>query len=262
MTVSFVSDAPITDAAVTLKNASGAAVCKAKSFSVDASPWRRIALIAIPSTVKAGDYALETFALRGCEAIVSTVQVRVERRAFAQESITLDSANTAIKSDLGSERLAQIEALTKILSTFDSGAPRFSGPYKAPVASKRRTSPYGERRVYRYDTGKSETGIHFGIDYGIPAGTPVFASGDGIVVMAERRISTGWTVVIEHLPGVYSLYYHLDALTSSAGESVRTGTLIGRSGATGLATGPHLHFEWRVNGEAVSPDWFIENSLF
>jgi len=74
--------------------------------------------------------------------------------------------------------------------------------------------------------------------------------------MAENRISTGFTVVIEHLPGVYSLYYHLDALLAGEGETVRTGSLIGRSGNTGLATGPHLHWEFRVNGEAADPDWF------
>ena len=80
--------------------------------------------------------------------------------------------------------------------------------------------------------------------------------------MSEERISTGNTIVIEHLPGVYSLYYHLDTLLAGCGEFVRAGTLIGRSGNTGLSTGPHLHWEFRVNGEAVSPDWFVGRVLF
>ena len=79
-------------------------------------------------------------------------------------------------------------------------------------------------------------------------------------MLAESRISTGWSVVVEHLPGVYSLYYHLDSLAASEGEAVRAGTLIGRSGSTGLSTGPHLHWEFRVNGEAVSPDWFLSRA--
>ena len=77
--------------------------------------------------------------------------------------------------------------------------------------------------------------------------------------MAENRISTGWSIVIEHLPGVYSLYYHMDSLTVEKGDMVKQGTLIGYSGATGLATGPHLHWEVRVNGNAVNPDFFVSD---
>ena len=79
--------------------------------------------------------------------------------------------------------------------------------------------------------------------------------------MAENRISTGWSVVIEHLPGVYSLYYHMDSLTVEKGDMVKRGTLIGYSGATGLATGPHLHWEVRVNGNAVNPDFFVSDEF-
>jgi murein DD-endopeptidase MepM/ murein hydrolase activator NlpD len=223
---------------------------------------RLVALLALPSTTVPGTYTLDAFALSGTTAITSRSSITIARRTFSEEKIELDDANSSIKGNLGPERLAQIASLNSLLARFDSSAPRFAGPFKAPVAQTRHTAEYGDRRTYQYSSGKVELGIHFGTDYGIPTGTPVFAAGDGMVVMAESRISTGWTVVIEHLPGVYSLYYHLDALTCSAGESVRTGTLIGRSGMTGLATGPHLHLEWRVNGEAVSPAWFLGKTIY
>ena len=80
--------------------------------------------------------------------------------------------------------------------------------------------------------------------------------------MAEDRISTGWSVCIEHLPGLYSIFYHMSELKGEKGQTVNTGDLIGLSGATGLATGPHLHWEVRLNWEAVSPDFFTTDFAF
>ena len=85
---------------------------------------------------------------------------------------------------------------------------------------------------------------------------------EGKVVLAEFRISTGWSVVIEHLPGLYSLYYHLSSLNVKEGDRVKSGEKIGLSGSTGLATGPHLHWEVRLNAGAVKPDFFRKNYTF
>jgi murein DD-endopeptidase MepM/ murein hydrolase activator NlpD len=72
--------------------------------------------------------------------------------------------------------------------------------------------------------------------------------------MARDRIVTGNTVVIEHLPGVFSLYYHLDSIGVDEGDVVEQGERIGTVGMTGLATGPHLHWEIRVGGVPVAPE--------
>ena len=79
--------------------------------------------------------------------------------------------------------------------------------------------------------------------------------------MASERIITGFTVVIEHLPGLYSLYYHLDSLSVREGQRVSQGDRIGTVGSTGLATGPHLHWEVRSAGVAVDPDLLVKRSL-
>ena len=221
-----------------------------------------IALAGVPSTLDPGDYTVNATAVRDGEPISSMTPIHIESRTFISDTVVLDSANTAIKTNTGPERLSQIDKLNEILFRSDPASPRFTGPFKPPLQSTRRTSQYGERRKYQYANGNSEQNVHYGIDFGVPTGTPVFAAGDGLVVMAEKRFSTGWSVVIEHLPGVYSLYYHMDALTTAEGEYVRAGTLIGRSGATGLATGPHLHWEFRVNGESVSPDWFVGRTIY
>ncbi len=76
--------------------------------------------------------------------------------------------------------------------------------------------------------------------------------------MAENRISTGGTVIVEAAPGLYSLFYHLDSYNAKAGEHVSPGQLVAKSGQPGLATGPHLHWEMRLYSVPVNPDYFVE----
>ena len=149
-----------------------------------------------------------------------------------------------------------------ILETINPEAVYQTQPFTAPTAATRRTSFFADRRTFAYSNGKSSTSLHYGIDFGCPKGTPVTSCAAGKVVLAETRISTGWSGVIEHLPGLYSLYYHMDSLKVKEGDIVKAGDLVGLSGATGLATGPHLHWEIRLNMAAVSPDFFVQNFTF
>lgn len=217
------------------------------------------AIVAIPADATPGRYTVEV-SIAGAEAMRSPFEI-VEHY-FPSETVRLNAANTAIKQDDSPARHEQIRNLNDILFSHDDSAPRFDGAFVAPVASTRRTSQFWHKRTYRYSNGKKEIAIHYGIDFGVPTGTPVAAAGAGRVVMAENRISTGWTVILEHAPGIFSLYYHLSELLVAEGQSVGTGELIARSGSTGLSTGPHLHWEFRVNGDAVSPDWFVGRKLW
>jgi murein DD-endopeptidase MepM/ murein hydrolase activator NlpD len=122
----------------------------------------------------------------------------------------------------------------------------------------RRTSFFGDRRVFKYSNGKTDSSEHYGIDFGVPIGTEVYSVCDGIVVMAENRYSTGNTVIVEAAPGLYSLFYHLDSYKVKIGQHVTKGELIALSGQTGLATGPHLHWEMRLYSVPVNPDYFVE----
>jgi len=265
---------PLSDPSVTLVTPEGTSLASTAGFlarpdSVGSrAPDSRIeyiALIGLPSTLSPGTYRLRAAARvteHGGEDLRSDSPLIVEDRAFISEEIALNTENTRIKTDFGPERMAQIKALNEILFTRNQDADRFTGPFGLPVKQTRRTSEFGDRRLYRYVDGETERNVHLGVDFGIPTGSPVFAAGNGTIVLACFRISTGWTVVIEHLPGVYSLYYHLEGLDRSRGEPVRTGDRIGRSGSTGLSTGPHLHWEFRVNGVAVSPDWFVGRTLY
>jgi murein DD-endopeptidase MepM/ murein hydrolase activator NlpD len=216
------------------------------------------ALLAVPSTMRSGKAAVRIEGLTppGLEDI----PVTIGDREFIAETIDLDDLNTALRTEPDPQKTSEAEQLQRILSR--TGMQIYTeGPFIPPVTSTRRTSFYGDRRVYRYTDGSTANSIHAGVDYGVPTGTRVSACAPGRVVLARPRIVTGNSVVLEHLPGVYSLYYHLDSIAVREGDLVMAGTILGESGATGLATGPHLHWEIRVAGENTDPDALIARPL-
>jgi murein DD-endopeptidase MepM/ murein hydrolase activator NlpD len=95
--------------------------------------------------------------------------------------------------------------------------------------------------------------MHTGLDFPAPHGTPVLAARTGVVTVAESIAGYGSTVALKHELGASTLYAHLSAILVQPGEKVAAGQPLGRVGATGAATGPHLHFEVRVRGAAVDP---------
>ena len=116
------------------------------------------------------------------------------------------------------------------------------------------TSPYGGR--ISPITGAWEG--HSGVDIGAPYGTPILASADGVVITAGFNTGGyGNYVVIDHGGGIYTLYAHASSLAVSSGQVVGAGQAIAYVGSTGWSTGPHLHFEVRVNGSCVDPAGYI-----
>lgn len=183
-------------------------------------------------------------------------------RDFDKETIELDAKNTEIRTNKSPAVVAQIDKLNEILGTTINTDVYTTKPFISPTTSTRYTAHYGDRRIYQYSNGKTSTSLHYGNDYGIPEGSEVRSCADGKVVLAEMRNSTGYSIVIEHLPGLYSLYYHMSELKVKEGDIVKPNQLIGKSGSTGLATGPHLHWEVRLNSQAVRPEFFMNDFTF
>ncbi|MDR2516665.1 MAG: M23 family metallopeptidase [Spirochaetaceae bacterium] len=222
------------------------------------------ALLAVPSLAATGTgrVIIEGFTDDGDapEFFTEGLPLVILGREFQAETIELDRRNTAIRTDTSPRRNTEVDELWAILN--HTGTALYAGgAFVPPVTSTRRTSHFGDRRVFRYVSGDEDTSVHAGIDYGVPRGTPVSAAARGRVVLARERVVTGHSVIIEHFPGVYSLYYHLDSIALTEGSMVEAGALLGTSGATGLATGPHLHWEIRVAGENADPDAFTARPL-
>ncbi len=112
----------------------------------------------------------------------------------------------------------------------------------------------------RADPFTGEADYHPGLDISADRGTPVYATADGTVTQASFSGAYGNLVVIDHQFGLESRYGHLSAFRTQRGQAVKRGDLIGLVGATGRATGPHLHYEVRVNGRILNPLQFLLNA--
>ena len=117
------------------------------------------------------------------------------------------------------------------------------------AASRRITSPFGNRlhpilKIYKF---------HSGIDIGASYGTNILAANSGTVIKAGYNSSYGYMVMIDHGGGIVTLYAHSSKLLVSTGDVVARGQVIALIGSTGRSTGPHLHFEVRVNGAYQNP---------
>ncbi len=99
--------------------------------------------------------------------------------------------------------------------------------------------------------------MHSGIDFRAEQGSPVRSTAPGRVVGAEYSGGYGNMVEIDHGNGITTRYAHLSAILVSEGQQVAQGTVVGRVGSTGRSTGPHLHYETRIEGDAVDPQRFL-----
>jgi len=127
-------------------------------------------------------------------------------------------------------------------------------PIGIPAPGREITSRYGNRR----DPFLGRLAFHGGIDFRTPTGTPIIATGSGVVVHAGRNGGYGKMVEIDHGNGITTRYAHLSAVEVRKGDHVAIGVRIGKSGSTGRSTGPHLHYEVRRNGNAVDPMRFLK----
>lgn len=228
------------------------------------SAW--IALLAVSSTAALGEAEVTVRFFEGegaghREATTQTVPVRVEDGRYRSERIALNRTMTNLRRTDDPRRAEQSRVLWELIHRMDIAARFHAGRLQLPVDDFRETSFFGDRREFQYVDGGSARSIHNGLDLAAPTGTAIRAPAAGRVVMAEDRIITGLSIVIEHLPGVYSLYYHLDSMDVSEGDLVSTGTSLGTVGSTGLSTGPHLHWELRVSGVAVDPKRYLGQPL-
>jgi len=119
--------------------------------------------------------------------------------------------------------------------------------------SGRLSSPFGLRRFFNGE----ERNAHSGLDFAVPAGTPIKAPADGVVTIVADYFFNGKTVFIDHGQGFITMYCHLSEFQVQRGQQLERGQVIGKVGATGRATGPHLHWNISLNNARVDPAIFI-----
>jgi len=187
------------------------------------------------------------------ESSVQGVRTRVEKvltvgaRRFAVQELSLPKG----MAQFDAPTLRRIREEAKVLEERLQRVTRpvlWQLPFLPPV-EEYRPENFGSRRRINGEPRMP----HAGVDLRLPEGTPVRAIADGVVAFAGEQFFGGRSVVIDHGGGVFSLYYHLKEYSVAEGRRVSRGERIGSVGATGRATGPHLHFGVRVPGGRVDP---------
>ena len=179
-------------------------------------------------------------------------------RATAMQAIEELNASSAQVSAMLKERQAAAAAAAAAAAQSSGGQGasdnwvQGTGQLGWPVSGEI-TSPYG----YRVHPIWGTTIYHSGIDIGVDEGTPVHAADGGVVVWSGWMGGYGYAVVIDHGNGLSTLYGHNSELAVDEGQSVAKGQVISYAGSTGNSTGPHVHFEVRVNGDPVDPMGYL-----
>jgi murein DD-endopeptidase MepM/ murein hydrolase activator NlpD len=141
------------------------------------------------------------------------------------------------------------------LTRMDALQRGFQGiPQVIPAAGTHISSGFG----YRTDPFAGSPAFHAGLDFKGPTGAPIYSAAKGKVAFVGQRAGYGNCIEIDHGNGLRTRYAHMSAFRARVGDLVRPGQLIGAVGSTGRSTGPHLHFEVRLNGQPVNPRPFLE----
>jgi murein DD-endopeptidase MepM/ murein hydrolase activator NlpD len=209
-------------------------------------------------------------ARRQQDAIVSQRQqlegVRAERETVRQQVLTEEQQQEQLLSQIQAKKAefqtqiaalqAESSAITLLLQGLQTGQvaiPAGSGRLALPIPGARITSTFGPRMHPIFH----EVRMHTGVDFGAAAGTPIRAAADGVVLYAGPRGGYGNATIIDHGASLATLTAHQSAIYVTVGQRVKRGQVIGAVGCTGFCTGPHLHFEVRVNGTPVDPMPYI-----
>ncbi|MDZ7704218.1 MAG: M23 family metallopeptidase [Trueperaceae bacterium] len=214
------------------------------------------AILAVPVLQNPGVFPIELRATRADGRVASvSLPVRVFAGEYRREQIQLSPSTAALlEPTVVANELALI---ADICSPFEPEK-LWRGAFSYPVTNPEFTSLFGTLRSYN---GGPYRNFHRGLDLRGNSSTPIYAPANGVVVYAGDLQVRGGTVMLRHGLGVCSTYNHLSSISVEEGQTVPAGTLLGYAGATGLVTGPHLHWEIRVLNEPVNPLQWIEQPV-
>jgi murein DD-endopeptidase MepM/ murein hydrolase activator NlpD len=174
-------------------------------------------------------------------------QIAIRARAFAVERLSVDSKYTDL-DEATERRVAREQAELDALWSTISPQRLWTNSFVRPVAGAL-GSPFGLRRFFNGEARSP----HAGLDLKAPTGAEVLAANSGRVALARDLFFTGHTVVIDHGLGLFTIYAHLSRIDVGAGNRVERSQRVGLVGATGRATGPHLHWGVKLGGARVDP---------
>jgi murein DD-endopeptidase MepM/ murein hydrolase activator NlpD len=206
---------------------------------------RWIAIVGIPLSIKPGS---QQISVNGSQ----TLSFQVGSKHYVEQRITIKNQQQV---NPNAKNLARIEReLAEQTRAYQQFSPRqpsnllFDRPVNGPLSS-----PFGLRRFFNGE----ERNPHSGLDFAAKTGTPIKAPAAGKVILTGDYFFNGKTVFVDHGQGLISMFCHLSEIGVKVGEQLARGQVLGKVGATGRATGPHLHWNVSLNDARVDPAIFI-----
>jgi murein DD-endopeptidase MepM/ murein hydrolase activator NlpD len=218
----------------------------------------RWTIVAIHALTDPNFYPVKLTATRPNGSVITATQtVQVISGPYGQENIQVEGEKGEL---LNADLIEQERQILLGLWSQVSLRPHWAGAFAYPVAPTdlRLTSQYGTRRSYN---GGPVASFHGGADFGGGVGVPIYAPAAGAVVLADSLTVRGNAMLIDHGVGLFSGYWHMSQLAVTTGQQVQPGDLLGYMGDTGLVTGPHLHWELRLQGIAVDPLQWVQETI-
>jgi murein DD-endopeptidase MepM/ murein hydrolase activator NlpD len=193
---------------------------------------------------------------RDGQPVAGTHAVTVARKTFPVEELSVAPRYVEPPPEVRARIEREQRELGEIYAR-RRAVPPPAGPFLRPVPGAP-TSAFGTRRVFNGEARSP----HPGLDLRAATGTPVIAAGPGRVELAQELYYSGNTVLVDHGGGLFTIYAHLSEIAVAAGDEIEAGAPIGRSGATGRVTGPHLHWGAKIGEQAFDPTALLDRALF
>jgi murein DD-endopeptidase MepM/ murein hydrolase activator NlpD len=236
------------DAVLVRSETAGELVWREKKYPLTSLGAGYYAVLPVPTDLKAGKYTVQGPGQIQTTLTVTAKAFEVDRLTVTKEQESMWQNTDRINADQKKINLARSKSVPEVL---------FKEPFIKPVDG-RLTTPYG---YTRYVNGVFNS-IHRAVDLAAPQGTPVKATNNGVVVLAEELYLTGNAIYIDHGMNIFSQYAHMSKLHVKTGDQVKIGDVIGEVGTTGFSTGPHMHFTFWIGNDATNPDRFFDSTPF
>ncbi|EKG39944.1 peptidoglycan DD-metalloendopeptidase family protein [Pseudomonas syringae] len=205
---------------------------------------RWLAIVGIPLTVKPGTQQVSSGG--------RTLNFTVGSKKYPEQHITLKNKRQVNPNPEDNKRIeGELAEQLRAYRSFSPGTPSnliLDKPVNGPLSSK-----FGVRRFFNGE----ERNPHSGLDFAVPAGTPIKSPAAGKVILIGNYFFNGNTVFVDHGQGFISMFCHMSKIDVKVGDLVPRGGVVGKVGATGRATGPHMHWNVSLNDARVDPAIFI-----